>query len=94
MHFGECIVVTRKLKITQTMKRDLIAAVQARIALVREQEELTQVQTAALLGITQPRLNALVNDHGELFSLEALIELATKLELNVRLTISRPYRDG
>ena len=87
-------MATRKLKITQTMKRDLIAAVQARIALVREQEELTQVQTAALLGITQPRLNALVNDHGELFSLEALIELATKLELNVRLTISRPYRDG
>ncbi len=87
-------MVTRKLKITQIMKRDLIAAVQARIALVREQEELTQVQTAALLGITQPRLNALVNDHDELFSLEALIELATKLELNVRLSISRPYRDG
>ena len=87
-------MVTRKFKITQTMKRDLIAAVQARIALVRENEELTQVQTAALLGITQPRLNALVNDHGELFSLEALIELATKLEINVRLTISRPYRDG
>lgn len=85
---------TRKLKITQIMKRDLIDAVQARIALVRDQEELTQVQTAALLGITQPRLNALVNDHDELFSLEALIELATKLELNVRLSISRPYRDG
>lgn len=85
---------TRKLKITQIMKRDLIDAVQTRIALVRDQEELTQVQTAALLGITQPRLNALVNDHDELFSLEALIELATKLELNVRLSISRPYRDG
>ena len=94
MPFGECTVGTRKLKITQIMKRDLIDAVQTRIALVRDQEELTQVQTAALLGITQPRLNALVNDHGELFSLEALIELATKLELNVRLTISRPYRDG
>ena len=85
-------MATRKLKITQTMKRDLIAAVQARIALVRDQEELTQVQTAALLGITQPRLNALVNDHGELFSLEALIDVAAKLGLNVRLSIARPYR--
>ena len=76
------------------MKRDVIVAIQTRIALVRDQEELTQVQMAALLGITQPRLNALINDHGELFSLEALIEIATKLELNVRLSISRPYRDG
>ena len=76
------------------MKRDVIVAIQTRIALVRDQEELTQVQMAALLGITQPRLNALLNDHGELFSLEALIEIATKLELNVRLSISRPYRDG
>ncbi len=87
-------MVTRKLKITQVMKRDVIVAIQTRIALVRDQEELTQVQMAALLGITQPRLNALLNDHGELFSLEALIEIATKLELNVRLSISRPYRDG
>ncbi|MSQ50680.1 MAG: helix-turn-helix domain-containing protein [Betaproteobacteria bacterium] len=76
------------------MKDDVIAAVQTRIALVRDQEELTQVQMAALLGITQPRLNALLNNHGELFSLEALIEIAAKLELNVRLSISRPYRDG
>lgn len=87
-------MVTRKLKITQVMKGDVITAVKTRIALVRDQEELTQVQMAALLGITQPRLNALLNDHGELFSLEALIEIATKLELNVRLSISRPYRDG
>lgn len=87
-------MVTRKLKITQVMKDDVIAAVQTRIALVRDQEELTQVQMAALLGITQPRLNALLNNHGELFSLEALIEIAAKLELNVRLSISRPYRDG
>ena len=76
------------------MKADVITAVQTRIALVRDQEELTQVQMATLLGITQPRLNALLNNHGELFSLEALIEIATKLELNVRLSISRPYRDG
>lgn len=87
-------MVTRKLKITQVMKGDVITAVKTRIALVRDQEELTQVQMAALLGITQPRLNALLNDHGELFSLEALIEIAAKLELNVRLSISRPYRDG
>lgn len=87
-------MVTRKLKITQVMKADVITAVQTRIALVRDQEELTQVQMATLLGITQPRLNALLNNHGELFSLEALIEIATKLELNVRLSISRPYRDG
>lgn len=87
-------MVTRKLKITQLMKNDVIAAVQTRIALVRDQEELAQVQMAALLGITQPRLNALLNNHGELFSLEALIEIAAKLELNVRLSISRPYRDG
>ena len=62
----------------------LLTPLEARVLGVLVEKQATVPDTYPL------SLNALVNDHDELFSLEALIELATKLELNVRLSISRP----
>jgi len=47
------------------------------MALTRRVREwgLTQTEAAARLGITQPRLNLLVNGHIDAFSLDALVAL-------------------
>ena len=51
----------------------------------------TQTELAAMLGITRARLLALKKSHVEQFSLDALVELAMRLGLNVRMTITRSY---
>lgn len=48
----------------------------------------TQAQAAKRLGITQPRLNDLLRGRITNFSLDALISLAAKAGLSVRLDIS------
>ena len=52
---------------------------------------MPQRELAALLGMTQARLNALLTGKLEQFSVDALIALATKVGLNVRVTVTRPY---
>ncbi len=54
--------------------------------------DMPQRRLAAMLGITQARLNALLTGKLEQFSVDALIALATKAGLNVRVTVTRPYR--
>jgi predicted XRE-type DNA-binding protein len=54
----------------------------------------TQVQAADELELTQPRLNALLQGHVELFSLDALVEIAGRMELTVRISVARPYNRG
>jgi len=85
-------MATSSSKPAQALKQELLKSVQGRIDRVRAREGLTQAQAAEMLGMTQPRLSALVQGHLELFSLEALIEVAAKLGLTVRLNISRPYK--
>ncbi len=51
--------------------------------------QLTQAQAAARLGVTQPRLNDLLRGRIARFSLDALIGLAERSELTVRLEISK-----
>ena len=87
-------MATSSSKPAQLLKQELLKSVQSRIDRVRAREGLTQAQAAEMLGMTQPRLSALVQGHLELFSLEALIEVAAKLGLSVRLNISRPYKSS
>lgn len=87
-------MATTSPKPAQVLKQQLLKSVQGRIERVRAKEGLTQAQAAEMLGMTQPRLSALVQGHLELFSLEALIDVAAKLGLSVRLSIARPYRSG
>src|SRR5262249_4816793 len=50
---------------------------------------LTQAEAARRLGITQPRLNALLKGRIEQFSLDALVNIASRAGLNVRLVIRK-----
>ena len=49
----------------------------------------TQSQAAKRLGITQPRLNALLKGRIDLFSVDALVNIASRAGLNVRLVIRK-----
>jgi len=48
---------------------------------------LTQTEAAKAFGLTQPRLNALLKGKIGLFSLDALVNIAARAGLNVRLVV-------
>ena len=50
---------------------------------------MKQAAAAKALGITQPRLNALLKGKIGLFSLDALVNIATRAGLNVRLVVKK-----
>ncbi len=50
---------------------------------------MTQAQAANRLGVTQPRLNDLLRGRVERFSLDALVGLAERAGLAVRMEIER-----
>jgi predicted XRE-type DNA-binding protein len=52
--------------------------------------DVTQTQAAKRLGITQPRLNDLVRGRIDKFSLDALMNLAARAGLSVRVKVVRP----
>lgn len=64
----------------------------SRLLIAIEQEvrgwNLTQAEAARRLGVTQPRLNDLLKGKIAKFNLEALIELAAKAGLTVRMDIA------
>ena len=50
---------------------------------------MTQAQAAGTLGLTQPRLNALLKGKIRLFSLDALVNVASRAGLSVRLVTKK-----
>lgn len=50
---------------------------------------MTQAAGAKALGLTQPRLNALLKGRLSQFSLDALVNIATRAGLNVRLVVKK-----
>ena len=50
---------------------------------------MTQTAAAKALGLTQPRLNALLKGKIGLFSLDALVNIASRAGLNVRLVVKK-----
>ena len=77
---------------SRQMKRQLMQALQSRVEHIRETKSLSQAEAADLLGVTQPRLSSLVTGRSQLFSLEALVELASRAGLSVKMTVARPSR--
>jgi len=57
-----------------------------------EQSGLTQARAAERLGLTQPRLNALLKGKIDQFSLDALVNVATRAGLRVELRVTSPKR--
>jgi predicted XRE-type DNA-binding protein len=50
---------------------------------------MTQAQAAKVLGLTQPRLNALLKGRIGLFSLDALVNIASRAGLDARLVVKK-----
>lgn len=50
---------------------------------------LTQSEAAKRLGVTQPRLNLLLKGRIDLFSLDALVLIATRAGMSVRLAVKK-----
>lgn len=67
-----------------TMRADIMIAIERRV----RSWNLTQKVAAQRLGITQPRLNDLLRGKIDSFSLDALVTLAQKIGLSVRLEIA------
>jgi len=53
------------------------------------QSGLTQAAAAKALGLTQPRLNALLKGRLSQFSLDALVNIASNAGLNVRMVVRK-----
>jgi len=67
------------------MRADLMI----RIVRFHQKSGMTQAAAAKTLGLTQPRLNALLKGKIGQFSLDALVVIATRAGLNVRLVVKK-----
>lgn len=69
------------------VRADLLLQVQNRLAA----HELTQVQAAKLLHVSQPRVSDLLRGRLDLFSTDALIDMLARLGVRVRFVL-KPAR--
>ena len=67
----------------------LRAGMMMRIEDFYEKSGMTQAQAARALGLTPPRFNALLKGKITLFSLDALVNIATRAGLSVRLLVKK-----
>ncbi len=74
-----------------TLRCDLMIALEEHI----KRHEMTQAQAAALFGVTQPRVSDLVRGKIDLFSLDALINMAVAagMKIELRITPRGPHGD-
>ena len=70
---------------SMTMRASLLIAVDQRV----RSWNITQAVAARRLGVTQPRLNDLLRGKADKFSLDTLIDLATRAGLSVRIGIDQ-----
>ena len=68
---------------TMTMRSNVMIAIKDQV----RSWNTTQAQAARRLGITQPRLNDLLNGKINKFSLDTLLTLATRAGLKVKLDV-------
>ncbi len=69
---------------SMTLRSNLMVAIGERV----KSWGVTQTEAAGRLGVTQPRLNDLMRARIQNFILDALVDLATKAGLSVRLDIA------
>ena len=67
----------------------LRAELMRRIDAFYRQSGMTQAAAAKALGLTQPRLNALLKGRLSEFSLDMLVNIATQAGMNVRLVVKK-----
>jgi predicted XRE-type DNA-binding protein len=67
------------------------AELAARILKIVERRQVTQAATAKVLGITQPKVSALLNGRLDRFSTDRLFRFLTALGCDVQIRVSRPH---
>lgn len=67
------------------LRTDLMIEIQKRI----RKAKLSQSEAAKMLGVTQPRLSDLYRHRIERFSLDALVNLAARAGLAVRMSVKK-----
>jgi predicted XRE-type DNA-binding protein len=65
-----------------------------RIVSIIEDRDLTQVEAAALMGVNQPKVSALVHGHLEGFSLERLARYLNALGQDVEIVVRPAVAEG
>ena len=75
---------TESAAASMTMRSNLMIAIEATV----RGWNLTQAEAARRLGVTQPRLSDLLRGKIRNFSLDALVDLAARAGLSVRLDIA------
>jgi predicted XRE-type DNA-binding protein len=68
------------------LRSELMMAVKAQLL----KQELSQTAAAKKLGVTQPRVSDLFRGKIELFALDTLVTMATKIGLHVEMYITEP----
>ena len=66
----------------------LRAELAIKIVETARERKLTQAKIAALAGVTQPRVSDLMRGRLDLFSLDALVDIADRLGLRTRVIVS------
>ena len=74
---------------TQAENLKMRADLMIRIVQFHQKSGMTQAAAAKVLGLTQPRLNALLKGKIGQFSLDALVNIASRAGLNVRLVVKK-----
>lgn len=79
----EALEETPEEAMNMTLRSNLLIAIEQKI----ESWNVTQIEAAKRLGVTQPRLNDLLRGRINNFSLDTLVNIATKAGLTVDLNI-------
>lgn len=69
-----------------TIRSELMITIREQIAAL----ELSQTEAAKRLGVTQPRVSDLLRGKIDLFSVDALVNMAVALGLRVELRVTKP----
>ena len=69
------------------MRKQTLAAIRARL----KHFEMSKGELAEYLGLSRSRLHQLQTGTAQAFSLEALVRIAIKADLTVRLKVTRHY---
>lgn len=81
---------------SETIRKQLAQAIATRLEHLRtaDDEELKQQELADQVGLTQSKVSQLLRADTTHFSLERLMDIAERLDLTVRATVTRPYNQG
>jgi len=82
----DALMETPEAAANMTVRSDLMRAIRKTV----QGWDLSQTAAAARLGVTQPRLNDLLRNRINKFSLDALVTLASRAGLTVRLDVAAP----